>query len=299
MPDLVVTAIQTLPLPLWTAAALLVLLLVIIIIVAVRRSGSFASVGALFGVAALVVIAFSAWKFAEHSILRQRVAEREALNARELQLTAAALVPGSPLACLDGVAGEAVNASCEAAIFRSPDTVAAAVAYVEARLRLLADGYDYAHRVDGHYWYALALLRSSLEADRYGFVAHVLMTRDGCSVDSCAVVGWLLRDSGPVKANINARTLENQIQRYAGTWPATEIFAGCSGVAAGIAARRRGHHVGADHDQADRLSHCRLHPAGEHHDRTAGCSRFSAGGSRARSPSASAGFGRFASAIGL
>ena len=218
MPDLVVTAIQTLPLPLWTAAALLVLLLVIII-VAVRRSGSFASVGALFGVAALVVIAFSAWKFAEHSILRQRVAEREALNARELQLTAAALVPGSPLACLDGVAGEAVNASCEAAIFRSPDTVAAAVAYVEARLRLLADGYDYAHRVDGHYWYALALLRSSLEADRYGFVAHVLMTRDGCSVDSCAVVGWLLRDSGPVKANINARTLENQIQRYAGTWP--------------------------------------------------------------------------------
>lgn len=219
MPDLVVTAIQTLPLPLWTAAALLVLLLVIIIVV-VRRSGSFASVGALFGVAALVVIAFSAWKFAEHSILRQRVAEREALNARELQLTAAALVPGSPLACLDGVAGEAVNASCEAAIFRSPDTVAAAVAYVEARLRLLADGYDYAHRVDGHYWYALALLRSSLEADRYGFVAHVLMTRDGCSVDSCAVVGWLLRNSGPVKANINARTLENQIQRYSANWPA-------------------------------------------------------------------------------
>ncbi|HEX2512800.1 MAG TPA: hypothetical protein VHK44_09425, partial [Xanthobacteraceae bacterium] len=28
-----------------------------------------------------------------------------------------------------------------------------------------------------------------------------------------------LRDSGPVKANIHARTLENHIQRYAGTWP--------------------------------------------------------------------------------
>jgi hypothetical protein len=218
MPDLAVTTIQAVPLPLWMAAALLVLLLVIFFL-AVRRSGSFASVGALFGVAALVVIAFSAWKFADHSILRQRAAEREALNARALQLTAAALVPGSPLACLDGVAGEAVNTSCEAAIFRSPETVAAAVAYVEARLRLLADGYDYVDRVDRHYWDALALLRSSLEADRYGFVAHVLMMRDGCSVDSCAVVGWLLGDSGPVKANINARTLENHIQRYAGTWP--------------------------------------------------------------------------------
>jgi hypothetical protein len=216
MPDLAVTAIQAVPL--WTAAALLILLLVMFFL-AVRRSGSFAPVGALFGVAALVVIAFSAWKFADHSIQRQQVAEREALNARALQLTAAALAPGSPLACLDGVAGEAVNASCEAAIFRSPETVAAAAAYVEARLRLLADGYDYVDRVDRHYWDALALLRSSLEADRYGFVAHVLMTRDGCNVDSCAAVGWLLRDSGPVKANIHARTLENHIQRYAGTWP--------------------------------------------------------------------------------
>ena len=216
MLDLVLTAIP--PLPLWTTAALLVLLLVILIIAA-RRSGSFASVAALFGVAALVVVAFAAWNFADHSIQRQRMVERETLNARALQLTAAAMAPGSPLACLDGVAGEAVNASCEAAIFRSPETVAAAAAYVEARLRLLADGYDYVHRVDRNYWNALALLRSSLEADRYGFVAHVLMTRDGCSVDTCAIVGWLLRDSDPVKANIRARTFENHIGRYAGTWP--------------------------------------------------------------------------------
>ena len=216
MPDLTLTAIE--PLPLWTAAALLVLLLVVSI-VAVRRSGSFGSVGVLFGVAALVVIAFSAWNFAEHSILRQRAAAREALDARALQLTTAAMAPGSPLACLDGFAGEAVTDSCEPAIFRSPETIAAATAYVEARLRLLADGFQYAHRFDNLYYSALDELRSSMEADRYGFVAHVLMTRDGCSVDSCAVVGWLLRDSGPVKANINARTLENQIQRYAGTWP--------------------------------------------------------------------------------
>jgi hypothetical protein len=216
MPDLTFTAIE--PLPLWTAAALLVLLLVVSI-VAVRRSGSFGSVGVLFGVAALVVIAFSAWNFAEHSILRQRAAAREALDARALQLTTAAMAPGSPLACLDGFAGEAVTDSCEPAIFRSPETIAAATAYVEARLRLLADGFQYAHRFDNLYYSALDELRSSMEADRYGFVAHVLMKRNGCTVDSCFIFGGLLHDTGRVKANMNERTLEDNVARYADTWP--------------------------------------------------------------------------------
>jgi hypothetical protein len=214
MPDLAVTEIQ--PLLLWTAAVLLVLLL-IISIVAFRRSGSFASGGALFGVAALVVIAFAAWNFAEHSILRQRAAEREALNARALQLTAAALVPGSPLACLDGVADEAVNASCEAAIFRSPEAVAAATAYMGAKLRLLVDGFEYAHRVDNRYYGALNELRSSLQADRYGFFAYVLVTRDGCTADSCHLFPWL-HDSDALKANMRARTLESNIARHAPKW---------------------------------------------------------------------------------
>ncbi|HET7681939.1 MAG TPA: hypothetical protein VFK79_17610 [Xanthobacteraceae bacterium] len=204
------------PLLLWTAAALLVLLL-IISIVAFRRSGSFASGGALFGVAALVVIAFATWNFAEHSILRQRTAEREALDARALQLTAAAMAPGSALACLDAGAGEVVEASCEAAVFLKPETVAAATAYMEAKLRLLVDGLEYAHRTDRTYYNALAQMRRVVEADRYGFVAYVLMTRDGCTADSCGHFGWL-RDAGAVKANMNARTLEDNIARYAGTW---------------------------------------------------------------------------------
>ena len=294
MPDLTLTAIE--PLPLWTAAALLVLLLVVSI-VAVRRSGSFGSVGVLFGVAALVVIAFSAWNFAEHSILRQRAAAREALDARALQLTTAAMAPGSPLACLDGFAGEAVTNSCEPAIFRSPETIAAATAYVEARLRLLADGFQYAHRFDNLYYSALDELRSSMEADRYGFVAHVLMKRNGCTVDSCFIFGGLLHDTGRVKANMNERTLEDNVARYADTWPRAQIFTGRSGVAARAAADR-GHHVGAGDDQADRLSHCRLDSAGQHYDRTTGCCRFGVGGRRAGAPPASTGVRHRASAIG-
>ena len=215
MPDLAVPALQ--PLPLWTAAALLVLLLVVSI-TAARRYGFFPSVGALVGVVAVVVIAFSAWNFADHMILQQRTAEREALNVRALQLTAAAMAPGSPLACLDGGAGEAVNAACEASILRTPETVAAATVYVEAKLHLLADSLNYVHRADRLYYDALIPLRSSLEADRYGIVAHVLMARHGCTAEACSVFGWLLLDPGAVKANMAARKLENDIARYAANW---------------------------------------------------------------------------------
>jgi hypothetical protein len=228
MLDLAVTTLQ--PLPLWTAAALLVLLLVVII-VAVRRYGVFASVGALVGVAALVVIAFSAWTFADHTILQQQTAERDALNGRALQLTAAAMAPGSPLACLDGGADEAVNAACEASIFRTPETVAAATAYVEAKLRLLADSLDYVHRADRLYYDAHVPLRGSLEADRYGVVAHVLMARHGCTAEACSAFGWLLLDVGAVKANMAARKLENEIARYAASWSGQGSLAAAAVVA--------------------------------------------------------------------
>jgi hypothetical protein len=214
MPDLAVT---TEPLSLWAAAALLILLLVIGVVV-LRRSGSPGSVAALFAVPALVVIAWSAWNFVDHSILRQRAAEREAINARALQLTNAAMAPGSALACIDAGAGEVVEASCEATVFGKPETVAAATAYVEARLRLLTDSLDYSRRADRAFGNTLTQLRRGLEADRYGFVAHVLASRDGCTAETCEIFA-LLRDAKAVKANINAGTFENNIARYAANWP--------------------------------------------------------------------------------
>lgn len=215
MPDFNAIA-GLLPLPLWAAGALLVLLLVVFVL-ALRRSGSPGSVAALFGVPALVVVAWSAWNFADHSILRQRAAEREALNARALQLTTAAMAPGSALACLDAGAGDVVEASCEAALFLRPETVAAATAYMEARLRLLADSLDYSRRTDRAFSGTLANLRRAIEADRYGFVAHVLATRDGCTAENCDTF-TLLRDVNAVKENIKARTLENNIARHAANW---------------------------------------------------------------------------------
>src|SRR5215211_4079654 len=212
MPDLTVIGVQ--PLALWTAVALLFLLLVISV-VAVRRSGSFGSVAALFGIPALVVIAWSAWNFADQSSLQRR----DALNARALQLTTAALVPGSVLGCLDAAPGEVVEAACEAAIFAKPETVGGATSYVEAKLQLLADSQDYAYRVDRTYYNNFLGLWRGIEIDRYGFVAYVLMTRDGCTADSCGFFPRL-RDAGAVKANMTARTLENSIARHAANWSA-------------------------------------------------------------------------------
>jgi hypothetical protein len=203
-------------LPLW-AVALLLIFLIAVCVMALRRSGSPGSIAALFGVPALIVIAWAAWTLADGAMIRQRTAEREALNARALQLISAATTPGSALACLDGGAGDAVEAACEAALFAKPETVAAATAYVEARLRLLADSLDYARRADWTFAATWAQLRSGLEADRYGFVAHVLAQRDGCTAESCSAFA-LLRDASTVKTHLSERTLDNNVARYAANW---------------------------------------------------------------------------------
>lgn len=208
-----------LPLPWWAAAALLVVALLCVI--TVRRTGSARSVAALFSVPPLIVIAWSAWSFTDHSILRQRAAERDALNVRALQLTTATMIPGSALACLDAIAGEAVEGPCEKAVFSNPAAIAAATAYVEAKLRLLADGLDYSRRADGAHDGALTGLRRGIETDRYGFVAHVLATRDGCTPDACEAFA-LLRDASAVKANLAAQTYENKVTHYAADWSAAK-----------------------------------------------------------------------------
>jgi hypothetical protein len=217
MSDLAVIAMGQLALPLWVVAAVLALLLATSMI-ALRRSGSSGSLALLLGMPALAVAAWAAWNFVDYVKSQQQLTEREALNTRALQLNAAAVAPGSALACLDAGAGERVEAACEAAIFLKPETTAAAAAYVEAKLRLLADGMGYSRRMQGSYDSALAQLQRSLETDRYGFVAHVLATRDGCTAEACDAFG-LFGDAGAIKSNINARTFENSVARHAANWP--------------------------------------------------------------------------------
>jgi hypothetical protein len=146
---------------------------------------------------------------------RDQTAARRALDARATELTLRAIAPGSPLACLEAVANPTVEESCEKSLFANAETVAAALAYVDARLTLLADSLELAAR-DRSYGASVERLRRSIEADPFGVVAHVLSTR-GCTADDCAAFK-LMRDPKRVIANLRERSFDAHVVLHAAAW---------------------------------------------------------------------------------
>jgi hypothetical protein len=165
--------------------------------------------GAAFG-------AILIWAFLAGAAGRDLSVERRDLEMRATQLAAQALAPGSPLACLDATAGENVEAACEKALFATPATVAAASSYTLARLALLSDMAAHIKAGDDLDT-VLPSLRRALEADRFGFVAHTLALRDGCTGNRCAALA-LLRDPDRVRANLSAQIFDRYLDRYAALW---------------------------------------------------------------------------------
>jgi hypothetical protein len=135
-------------------------------------------------------------------------------------LTARAVAPGSALSCLSGTAGEAIETSCEKALFATPEAAAAAVAYVAAQVSILADGADYERRSARSYESVLAGIRLAVETDRFGIAAHVLATRDGCTAERCGAFA-LLRDPTQVTDNLVAHRYEFLVARHSAEWLAT------------------------------------------------------------------------------
>lgn len=159
------------------------------------------------------------WAFLGRGDLGNRSAERRAFELRAEELSARALAPGSPLACLDGVVGENVEAACEKALFAAPANVASASSYVAARLSLLSSMSTYVRRGGADVDDVMAPLRRSLEADRFGFLAHVLATRDGCTSQSCKPLA-VLHDASRVRNNLSAQTLDRYLEHYLPVWAA-------------------------------------------------------------------------------
>jgi hypothetical protein len=176
-----------------------------------RIIGRFAvvGIGAAFG-------AILAWAFLAGAWVRDQSAERRNLELRVAQLTTQLLAPGSPLACLDGMAGENVEAACEKTLFATPANVAAASTLIAARLNLLADVAAYGKN-GGNLDSVLLPLRRSLEADRFGFVAHTLAVRDGCTSSRCPAL-TLLREPERVRANLSAQLFDRYVERYLPAW---------------------------------------------------------------------------------
>jgi hypothetical protein len=215
-----------LALPLWVVGALAALF-VVICVLAFDRAAMSRPVATVVRYGVVLIAALLAWVLIDRSAMREAAAERRALEARTTELTARAIAPGSALACLDASTGEAVERACEKALFATPEAVAAAVAYVNARLTLLADGMSYAKRADTAYVAQLAGLRRAAETDRFGLVAHVLATRDGCTAESCPTFE-LLEDTSQVSANLKESALDGYVARHAANWPKGEAFATAS-----------------------------------------------------------------------
>ena len=188
------------------AAALLVALLILS-----RRRGE--TVLPLIG---LLVIGAAVFFLVQRAGLLERDAAKRALIERAAALDRAALAPGSPLSCINADAGEAVENGCERAIFASPQSAAAGVAYMGARLRLLADAAAFN---DAEIKAALSASRRTIELDRYGLAAQALGAREGCTAERCAAFA-LVSDASALKANLKARVFEQYASRYADAWNA-------------------------------------------------------------------------------
>src|SRR3954470_14607651 len=99
-------------LPIWVSAALAALL-VALAIIAIARAGALRTIVA---VAVLAVVGYGAWVgsvFMERLGRAEQVEARRALDQRINDLNAHALAAGSPLSCLDAMAGDQVALNCE------------------------------------------------------------------------------------------------------------------------------------------------------------------------------------------
>jgi len=116
------------------------------------------------------------------------------------------------LACLDGLAGESVETACEKALFASADTAAAGVSYTAAQISRLA-AFGSAVNANKAMTPELNALRRTIERDRYGLVAQVLKTREGCTLSApCPFFQSLpIFDAGRNSANLKIAKVDRDI----------------------------------------------------------------------------------------
>ena len=164
--------------------------------------------------ALLLGLGVAAFAVADQMAADRRAAQERAIIARHDELTARAMAPGSALACLDAAPGDATETACEAAVFASPQATSAAVAYIGARMALLADARDMPVLAT-----RLAATRRAIELDRFGIAAQVLSQRDGCSAAQCTGFA-LVTDSSMLRSNLKARTFDQYVSRHSVAWNA-------------------------------------------------------------------------------
>src|SRR3954468_18443238 len=207
----------TFTVPLWVVGVVAALL-VALVVIAVVRSGLNEFGSLVFRAAVIVIAVVLGWTYVRGSAERDRAEERRALDQRSAELVSRATAPGSAIACLEATNTETVEGACERLVFAGPETVAAATAYIGARLTLLAEAHEYTARRDQGYESSIAGLRRTIGADRYGLVSQVLAMRDGCTADACDAFG-LVYDDKKLRANLKDRVFDATVGRYSVNWP--------------------------------------------------------------------------------
>jgi hypothetical protein len=215
----------------WVAAAALAIVLALAL--SAGRTALFRGAGLVRGIGLVLAGTTLFWALMQALTARDLSAGRQALEARAAELTARAIAPGSPLTCLDGVASPTVEAACEKALFASAESIAAALAYVDARLSLLAAGLELAGR-DRSYEMSLERSRRAIEADRFGIVAQVLATR-GCTSTECPAFK-LVRDTSRIVSNLKQRAFDANVVMHAGAWRGDGVEVGAAAPEKGTAA---------------------------------------------------------------
>jgi hypothetical protein len=137
-----------------------------------------------------------------------------------------ALAPA--LACLDGLAGDSVEAACEKAVFGSADTAAAAVSYAAGQVsRVIATSNARTLTPEQQ------VLKRAVERDRYGLVAQVIMVRDRCVVTDCPLFR-ALSDSNQIRSNMNDRLYDMLVTRYSPSWTSAAAPSPASNMLTGV-----------------------------------------------------------------
>lgn len=196
-------------LPMWLTIAAAGFFAVVLLVTLFRAERSVAN-------GALTVITLLAIGIAVTTMLRGSGGGASA----DLKSTPVSAGPSLPaLACLDGLAGESVEAACEKALFASADTAAAGVSYTAAQVSRLA-AFGSAVNANKAMTPELNALRRTIERDRYGLVAQVLKTREGCTLSAACPFFQSLTNSAQISSNMSENLYDNLIERYAASWNA-------------------------------------------------------------------------------
>lgn len=209
-------------LPMWLTIAAAGFFAIVLLVTLFRAERSVAN-------GALTVITLLAIGIAVTTMMRASGVSSGSSGDPKSSVQSGASLPA--LACLDGLAGESVEAACEKALFASADSVAAGVSYTAAQVTRLA-AFGNVAAANKVMTPELNALRRTIERDRYGLVAQVLKTREGCSLSAPCPFFQSLTNSGQISSNMSENLYDGSVGRYAAAWNAPPAAVGGPPVAA-------------------------------------------------------------------